>query len=593
MPRKQKGGGGKKKYIEEEEPEEEETQVQDENATEEPVKYVSTPWSGTGVLESLKGARDVKIGKFSVALNGQELVKDTTLELNHGRRYGLIGLNGSGKSTMLRVLGERQVPIPNHIDIFYLSGEVVASELTALEAVLQNIDAEVKRLEAEAEELVATEEGAESERLAEIYERLDELDANTAAARAGKILHGLGFTPAMQNKKTKDFSGGWRMRIALARALFVAPQMLLLDEPTNHLDLEACVWLEEYLKTYNRILVVISHSQDFMNGVCTNIIHLQRQRLTYYTGNYDQYIETRRQVEENQMKAYNREQDEMADIKNFVARFGHGTQKLARQAKSREKLLTKMIEKGLTEEVHIDRVLTMHFVPVGELHPPVLVFNNVSFGYKEGKEFELYSNIEFGVDLDSRVALVGPNGAGKSTLLKMMCGDLTPTEGMVRAHQKLRMGRYHQHLQDTLDINMTPLEYMLKEFPEFITEPERMRQQLGRFGITGKVQSLPIKHLSDGQKSRVVFSWIAFQEPHMLLLDEPTNHLDIETIDSLAAAINNWDGGLVLVSHDFRLISQVANEIWECKGKRVVRWQGDIMSYKVKLREQVLAECEI
>jgi len=243
--------------------------------------------------------------------------------------------------------------------------------------------------------------------------------------------------------------------------------------------------------------------------------------------------------------------------------------------------------------VHVDRVLKLKFEPAGTIPPPVLVFHGVSFGYKPGKESELYRGLNMGVDLDSRVALVGPNGAGKSTLLKLMVGELSPTEGMVRAHQHLKIARYHQHLQDQLDVNLSPLEYMIKEWPEYKTKPEQMRQQLGRFGITGKTQSLPIKNLSDGQKSRVVFSWIAFQQPHMLLLDEPTNHLDIETIDSLAVAINKWDGGLVLVSHDFRLISQVAKEIWECKDSSVVKWPGDIMSYKTKLRKTVLAACEI
>lgn len=252
-----------------------------------------------------------------------------------------------------------------------------------------------------------------------------------------------------------------------------------------------------------------------------------------------------------------------------------------------------MVEKGLTEAVHVDKVLKIYFEPAGNIPPPILVFNNVSFGYKPGKENLLYKDLEIGVDLDSRVALVGPNGAGKSTLLKLMVGELQPTLGMVRAHQRLKIARYHQHLQDQLDISLSPLEYMIKCWPEYKTKPEQMRQQLGRFGITGKTQTLPIQNLSDGQKSRVVLSWIAFQEPHMLLLDEPTNHLDIETIDSLANAINKWDGGVVLVSHDFRLISQIAKEIWECKDQSVLKWPGDIMSYKVKLRAQVLAECEI
>jgi len=502
----------------------------------------------------------------------------------------LIGLNGTGKSTMLRVLGERQVPIPVHIDSYYLSGEVEASEKTALDAVLENLELEIKRLEKEAEEIVDNaEEGPESDRLNEIYERLDELEPTLAKTRAGRILHGLGFTPDMQKKKTRDYSGGWRMRIALARALFVSPSMLLLDEPTNHLDLEACIWLEEYLKEYKRILVVISHSQDFLNGICTNIIHLHNQKLVYYGGNYDQYVTTRKELEEHQMKQYYREQDEMAHIKDYIARFGHGSAKLARQAKSREKALAKMVEKGLTEKIVIDKVFKLSFEPVGFLAPPIMSFNDVNFTYP-GQKVPIYKKLTISVDLDSRIALVGPNGAGKSTLLKLMCGEISANDGVIRCHQHLRLARYHQHLQDQLDVSLSPLEYMSREFPHLATTPEQMRQQLGRFGVTGRVQTLPIHLLSDGQKSRVVFAWIALRTPHILLLDEPTNHLDIETIDSLAEAINAWDGGLVLVSHDFRLIGQVAKEIWECKGGRVNKWTGDILEYKKKLRKEVMAD---
>eukprot|EP01127_Copromyxa_protea_P006954 TRINITY_DN16889_c0_g1_i1.p1 TRINITY_DN16889_c0_g1~~TRINITY_DN16889_c0_g1_i1.p1 ORF type:complete len:592 (+),score=121.98 TRINITY_DN16889_c0_g1_i1:112-1776(+) len=549
----------------------------------------SSPWTGTGTLDSMPASRDIKIGSFSVSLYGQELVKDTTLELNHGRRYGLIGLNGSGKTTLLRVLGERQVPIPPHIDIYHLTGEVDATDTPALAAVLDDLNAEVTRLEKRAEELLELDDDDAREALEDIYARLDDLDPLTAPTRAGKILSGLGFTPQMQETPTRDFSGGWRMRISLARALFVAPDLLLLDEPTNHLDLEACIWLEEYLKNYNRILVIISHSQDFLNGVCTNIIHLHNAKLTYYGGNYDTYVTTRAELEEHQMKQYNREQGEIAHMKNYIARFGHGSAKLARQAKSKEKALGRMMEGGLTEKVEKERIFSFRFLPCGNIPPPVLQFDDVTFGYNDSRL--IYSTpLSFGIDLDSRVALVGPNGAGKSTLLKLMVGSVQPTTGMVRAHQHLKIALYHQHLQDTLDDNMSPLEFLAKCFPELAPTPEKMRQQIGRFGLTGKTQTLPIRYLSDGQKSRVVFANIALQNPHILIFDEPTNHLDLETIDSLADAINEFEGGMVLVSHDFRLISQVCEEIWECANGTMTKWDGDIMSYKENLRQKIMEE---
>ncbi|XP_016547166.2 ABC transporter F family member 1 [Capsicum annuum] len=534
----------------------------------------------TGVLCSHPLSRDIRIESLSVTFHGHDLIVDSELELNYGRRYGLLGLNGCGKSTLLTAIGLRELPIPEHMDIFHLSREIEASDMTSLEAVI-NCDEERLQLEKEAEALAGRDDGG-GEQLERIYERLEAMDAATAEKRAAEILFGLGFDKKMQAKKTRDFSGGWRMRIALARALFMNPTILLLDEPTNHLDLEACVWLEESLKNFERILVVISHSQDFLNGVCTNIIHMQNKKLKIYTGNYDQYVQTRSELEENQMKQYKWEQDQIAAMKEYIARFGHGSAKLARQAQSKEKTLAKMERGGLTEKVGRDSVLVFRFTDVGKLPPPVLQFSEVSFGYTPDNL--IYKNLDFGVDLDSRIALVGPNGAGKSTLLKLMIGDLFPTDGMVKRHNHLKIAQYHQHLAEKLDMDMSALQYMMREYPG--NEEEKMRAAIGRFGLTGKAQVMAMKNLSDGQRSRVIFAWLAYRVPHMLLLDEPTNHLDIETIDSLAEALNAWDGGMVLVSHDFRLINQVAHEIWVCENQAVTRWEGDIMDFKKHLKKR-------
>lgn len=539
--------------------------------------------SCTGVLASHEQSRDVKVENFSITFHGVELLTDTKLELNCGRRYGFLGLNGCGKSTMLETIGNRDIPIPPHIDIFHLKNEMEASDKTALECVME-VDEERTRLEAEAAELTKLgDEG--SDRLMDVFERLEDLDADKAETRAAEILSGLGFTPSMQIKKTKDFSGGWRMRIALARALFVKPTLLLLDEPTNHLDLDACVWLEEELKNYKRILVMISHSQDFLNGVCTNIIHMHKGKLVYYGGNYDSYIKTRAELEENQMKQYSREQDQIKHMKDYIARFGHGSAKLARQAQSKEKVLSKMVAGGLTEKVVKDKVLTFYFPDCGKLAPPVVQVQTMSFSYGEDKR-AIYKKLDFGIDLESRIALVGPNGAGKSTLLKLLDGTLTPTDGLIRRHNHLKICRYHQHLQDMLELDMSALAFMMKCFPE-IKEVEDMRKSIGRYGLTGKQQICPMRNLSDGQRCRVVFAWLAFQAPHLLLLDEPTNHLDMETIDALADAINDFEGGMVLVSHDFRLINQVAKEIWICEKQTIAPWKGDILSYKEELKRKV------
>ncbi|KAH7404180.1 hypothetical protein KP509_15G013900 [Ceratopteris richardii] len=466
------------------------------------------------------------------------------------------------------------------MDIYHLTREIEATDLPSLRAVV-NVDEERLRLEAEAERLAAQDDGG-GEVLERVYERLEAMDASTAEKRAAEILYGLGFSKSMQQKKTRDFSGGWRMRIALARALFMNPTILLLDEPTNHLDLEACVWLEETLKNFNRILVVVSHSQDFLNGVCTNIIHMQNKKLKFYTGNYDQYVQTRAELEENQMKQYRWEQEQIANMKDYIARFGHGSAKLARQAQSKEKTLAKMERGGLTEKVVRDKVLVFRFTDVGKLPPPVLQFVEVDFGYTP--DHLIYKKVDFGVDLDSRIALVGPNGAGKSTMLKLMTGELSPTDGMIRRHNHLRIAQFHQHLAEKLNLDVTALQYMMSEYPGM--EEEKMRAAIGRFGLTGKAQIMPMRNLSDGQRSRVIFAWLAWRLPHLLLLDEPTNHLDIETIDALADALNEWDGGLVLVSHDFRLINQVAKEIWVCANQTVSRWEGDIMDFKQHLKSK-------
>uniref|UniRef100_A0A8C1IHB9 ABC transporter domain-containing protein n=1 Tax=Cyprinus carpio TaxID=7962 RepID=A0A8C1IHB9_CYPCA len=510
----------------------------------------------TGVLASHPNSTDVHISSLSLTFHGQELLSDTSLELNSGRRYGLIGLNGTG----MDVKG-----------IVHPKIKIISTALNQVQHVPFSLS------------FLST--AAECEKLMEIYERLEELDADKAEVRASRILFGLGFTPAMQQKKLKDFSGGWRMRVSLARALFIKPFMLLLDEPTNHLDLDACVWLEEELKSFKRILVLISHSQDFLNGVCTNIIHLHQRKLKYYTGNYDQYVKTREELEENQMKRYNWEQDQIAHMKNYIARFGHGSAKLARQAQSKEKTLQKMVASGLTARVVNDKTLSFYFPPCGKIPPPVIMVQNVSFRYSSDTHF-IYKNLEFGIDLDTRVALVGPNGAGKSTLLKLLMGELLPTDGMIRKHSHVKIGRYHQHLTEQLELDLSPLEYMMKCFPE-IKEKEEMRKIIGRYGLTGKQQVSPIRNLSDGQKCRVCFAWLAWQNPHMLFLDEPTNHLDIETIDALAEAISEFEGGMMLVSHDFRLIQQVAQEIWVCEKQTITKWNGDILAYKEHLKSKI------
>jgi ATP-binding cassette subfamily F protein 2 len=548
-------------------------------------KKIDTGITCTGILSTQRFDRDLKFHSFTMSYHGKELITTTELNLLFGKRYGLIGENGCGKTTFLKALANREIDIPEHVDIYHLNGEVAPSDMTAEEVVIELGKIEQLKLEKEAEEFMEKQGDNENAQalLDDIYERLDGLDSSKFEAKAGELLKGLGFSQVMMKKPTKDLSGGWRMRVALARALFIRPTILLLDEPTNHLDLEACVWLEEYLKTYNRILILISHSQDFLDGVCTNIMHLHKNKLAYYAGNYSTYCRTRKEKEINQAKEYEKQQAEIEHLKKFISSCGTYSN-LVKQAKSKQKIIDKMEEDGLVEKVEESRSFVFRFKETGKLPPPVLGFDQVAFSYSGNTKDYLYQDLNLAIDSDSRISLVGPNGAGKSTLLKLMLGDIQATAGKITRHRHLKLGKYHQHSCEQLAVELSPVEHIRKVFGGSIQE---WRVELGKFGITGNDQMVPIKNLSDGQKSRIVFCEIANNNPNILLLDEPTNNLDIECIDSLADAIKAFDGGVVLVSHDFRLIDQVTKEIWVCDKKMIKPWKADIREYKEYLKKQL------
>ncbi|MCJ1467683.1 ABC transporter ATP-binding protein arb1 [Pseudocyphellaria aurata] len=540
----------------------------------------------TGVLASLVASRDVKLNSVSLVFHGKVLITDTTLELNYSRRYGLLGENGCGKSTLLKAIDKREYPIPEHVDIYLLNEGAPPSDLGALEWVVKEAENEMERLDKLAEDILEK-NGPEDPVLEDLYERMETMDPSTFQTRASLILTGLGFNKQTIHKQTKDMSGGWRMRVALAKALFVKPSLLLLDDPTAHLDLEACVWLEEYLKKWDRTLILVSHSMDFLNGVCTNMIDMRMRKLIYYGGNYDSYTKTRTEQETNQMKAYAKQQEEIAHIKKFIASAGTYAN-LVRQAKSRQKILDKMEADGFIQPVAADRVFTFRFADVEKLPPPVLSFDDVTFSYSGKAKDNLYENLDLGVDMDSRTALVGPNGVGKSTLLRLMTGKLSPTAGVVSRHTHLKLGVYSQHSAEQLDLTKSALDFVRDKYSEKNQDYQYWRQQLGRYGLSGESQTALMGTLSEGQKSRIVFALLAIDGPNMLLLDEPTNGLDIPTIDSLADAINAFSGGVVVVSHDFRLLDKIAKDIMVCENKTIRRWDGSIGGYKNYLRKKMV-----
>ncbi|CAG8554429.1 6047_t:CDS:10, partial [Cetraspora pellucida] len=500
---------------------------------------ISGERTANGVLTSQPMAKDIKIEQYSLSFFGRVLIENATIELNFGRRYGLVGQNGSGKSTFLASLAAREVPIPEHIDVYLLNQEADPCDLNAIDYVIQAAKEEIVRLEKEVEDLLT--ENDEDPRLEDLYDRIASLDESTFHVRASTLLYGLGFSQTMMAKKTKDMSGGWRMRVALAKALFIKPTLF--------------------------ILLLVSHSQDFLDGVCDQTIHLtEKKKLNYYGGGYSTFVKTKAELEVNQMKAYNKQQDEIAHIKKFIASAGTYAN-LVRQAKSKQKIIDKMEAAGLIEKVETPSTFKFKFSDVEKLPPPVLQFDEVSFSYNGSTNPKdlLYKDLDLAVDMDSRIALVGPNGR-------------------ISRHTNLKLAKYSQHSADQLEMDLSPIEYMRKRFTHIKGDVDFWRNQIGKYGLTGAHQTSLIKTLSDGLKTRLVFAELVLSTPDIVLMDEPTNHLDMESIDSLARAIQSFSGGVVLVSHDFRLISQVAQDIRLCKDKTVVPFKGSIEDYKKQLQ---------
>nr|XP_046244116.1 ATP-binding cassette sub-family F member 3 [Scatophagus argus] len=530
---------------------------------------------------------DIRIENFDVSFGERCLLQGAELSLAFGRRYGLIGRNGLGKTTLLKMLASRNLRVPAHISILHVEQEVAGDETMALQSVLESdtlreqLLGEEKRLNARIAN--GTADGTESTRLSEIYGKLEEIEADKAPARASVILAGLGFSPKMQQQATKEFSGGWRMRLALARALFARPDLLLLDEPTNMLDVRAILWLENYLQTWQSTILVVSHDRNFLNAVVTDIIHLHSQRLDSYRGDYENFIKTKEDRLKNQHREYEAQLQYRQHIQVFIDRFRYNANRAA-QVQSKLKLLEKLPElKPIEKETEV----TLRFPDNFEkLSPPILQLDEVEFYYSPDQR--LFSGLNLSADLESRICIVGENGAGKSTILKLLMGELTPVNGVRQAHRNLKIGYFSQHHVDQLDLNVCSVELLLNRFPG--RTEEEYRHQLGGYGITGELATRPVASLSGGQKSRVAFAQMTMPCPNFYILDEPTNHLDMETIEALAKALNKFKGGVILVSHDERLIRLVCKELWVCEGGKVRRIDGGFDEYRDILHEQFKKE---
>ncbi|KAI9782946.1 MAG: hypothetical protein M1839_004421 [Geoglossum umbratile] len=555
---------------------------------------------GTNAAGAQK-SKDIKVDGVDVSIGGKRILSDTSLTLAYGRRYGLVGQNGIGKSTLLRALSRREVAIPTHITILHVEQEITGDNTTALQAVL---DADVwrKHLLAEQERIIQQLAAIEQERstladtssdaakldkrreeldatLSDIYAKLSEMESDKAESRAASILAGLGFSQERQQYATKTFSGGWRMRLALARALFCQPDLLLLDEPSNMLDVPSITYLASYLQGYPSTVLVVSHDRAFLNEVATDIIHQHSERLDYYKGaNFDSFYATKEERRKTAKREYENQMAVRAHLQAFIDKFRYNAAKSS-EAQSRIKKLEKM---PVLETPENEYIVHFKFPDVEKLSPPIIQMSGVSFSYNPDKP--LLKHVDLDVQLDSRIGIVGPNGAGKTTVLKLLIGALQPTSGLVSQNARLRIGFFAQHHVDGLDLNMSAVGFMAKNFPGRVDE--EYRRHLGAFGITGMTGLQKMELLSGGQKSRVAFACLSLTNPHILVLDEPSNHLDIEAMDALAQALRKFQGGVLMVSHDVTMLQMVCNSLWVCDNGTVEQFPGDIKAYKKRIMAQ-------
>ncbi|MET3854188.1 ABC-F family ATP-binding cassette domain-containing protein [Rhizobium sp. OAE497] len=514
----------------------------------------------------------ITITEISARIAGRLLLDHASVTLPAGTKAGLVGRNGAGKSTLFRIitgdLGAEtgSVSIPKNARIGQVAQEAPATEQSLIEIVL-SADKERAALLKEAE--TAT----DAHRIAEIQTRLVDIDAHSAEARAASILAGLGFSQEAQLRPASSFSGGWRMRVALASVLFAEPDLLLLDEPTNYLDLEGTMWLEDYVRRYPHTVIVISHDRDMLNNAVNSIVHLDQKKLTFYRGGYDQFERQKAEADELQMKAKAKNDAARKHLQSFIDRFKAKASK-ARQAQSRVKALERM---GTVAAVIEDHVQPITF-PEPEKQPasPIVAIQGGAVGYEPGKP--ILKNITLRIDNDDRIALLGSNGNGKSTFAKFIAGRLNAESGDLRIASNLKIGFFAQHQLDDLVPNETPVEHVRRLMP---SEPEaKVRARVAQMGLATEKMATAAKDLSGGEKARLLMGLAAFHAPNLLILDEPTNHLDIDSRRALIEALNDYDGAVILISHDRHLIEATVDRLWLVNNGTVSNFDGDMDEYR-------------
>ncbi|GMS91559.1 hypothetical protein PENTCL1PPCAC_13734 [Pristionchus entomophagus] len=532
--------------------------------------------------------KDVKLEQVDISFGTKMLLASAEIMMAFGRRYGLVGRNGIGKTTLLKMISCGQLQIPKQISMLSVEQEVEGDDTSVLDAVLASDVRRADALEREKQlqerinrpNMAEEERNKYSDQLNKLYIEMESLGLDKAPARAAAILYGLGFTPEEQKKPTKEFSGGWRMRVALARALFVKPDLLLLDEPTNMLDMRAVYWLEGHLQDWEGTILTVSHDRKFLNEICTDIVHLHTRRLDHYKGNYDNFEKTMTEKLSQQQREFEAQQQLRLHTQEFIDKFRYNAKRAA-MVQSRIKMLERL---PMLHAVEFESEVHFRFPDCETVGNPVLQLDDVAFRYNPDSPY-LFRKLNLGTHENSRICIVGENGAGKTTLLKLLLGEHEPTTGMRNINRRLRIGYFTQHHVDQLDLDMSTIEVLASKNPG--KTQEEYRAALGRFGLSGDVALQAVYSLSGGQKSRLAFANLALMNPNYLILDEPTNHLDVETVEALGKALNKFTGGVVLVSHDERLIELVCKELWVVKDRMVTNLEGGLDEYRKQVYKQL------
>jgi ATP-binding cassette subfamily F protein 3 len=509
------------------------------------------------------------INGITVRLGGRAILERATAAVPPGSRVGLIGRNGAGKSTLMKAIigqidpDEGAIELPRRARLGYIAQEAPAGTASPFDTVLA-ADAERARLMAESETC------ADPHRLGDMHERLLAIDAYTAPARAARILLGLGFDEEMQARPLDSYSGGWKMRVALAALLFSEPDVLLLDEPSNHLDLEATMWLENFLKSYPGTLLVISHERDLLNNVVDSILHLERGKLALYNGNYDSFERQRAERAAQIAAAQAAQEAQRARLQDYVAR-NSARASTAKQAQSRAKMLAKMQPIAALAD---DPSLSFDFPSPSQLKPPLITLDMAAVGYSDTPVLQ---RLNLRIDPDDRIALLGRNGNGKTTLARLLAAQLAPMDGSISASSRMRVGYFTQYQVEELHGDDTPLQHMSRAMSG--STPAAVRAQLGRFGFSGDKAITLVAKLSGGERARLALALITREAPHLLILDEPTNHLDVDSREALVQALNGYDGAVIIVSHDRHMIELTADRLVLVENGGAAEYAGSVDDY--------------